>query len=210
VPGQVVDHLAAAGRMADVNGVLQIEMCRQRGQVVGVVVHVVAVAGLGGSPVAAPVMGDDAIAVLDEEQHLRVPVVSGQGPAVAEHDRLAGTPVFVEDLGAVICGDGAHRASPLLGVSLEPGDPRLVRGPVAAAVVALVPGGLPGKVGPGIAWAGSQLAARVAAARERALLAASSQVVSCGPGRVRIRQCPAQLASVRPGRAPPLGIEAEY
>jgi hypothetical protein len=34
----------------------------------------------------------------------------------------------------------------LLGVGREPGDSRLVRGPVAAAVVSLVPGGLPGKV----------------------------------------------------------------
>jgi hypothetical protein len=49
----MVHHLAATGRMADVNCVLEIEVCRQRGQVVGVVVHVVAVAGLSGSPLAA-------------------------------------------------------------------------------------------------------------------------------------------------------------
>ena len=35
-----------------------------RREVVGVVVHVVAVAGLGGAAVAAPVVGDDAVAVL--------------------------------------------------------------------------------------------------------------------------------------------------
>ena len=34
----------------------------QRRQVVGVVIHVVAVAGLGRAAVAAPVVGDDAIA----------------------------------------------------------------------------------------------------------------------------------------------------
>jgi hypothetical protein len=45
--------------MADMNGVLEIEMCRQRRKVVGVVVHVVAVAGLGGSPVSPSVMRDD-------------------------------------------------------------------------------------------------------------------------------------------------------
>jgi len=76
VPGQIVRHLAAASRMADVNGVPEIEMCRQRGQVVGVVVHVVAVAGLGGSSVAAPVMGDDTVAVLEEEHHLRIPATA--------------------------------------------------------------------------------------------------------------------------------------
>ena len=41
-----------------------------RGQVVGVVIHVVTVAGLRGAAVPAPVMGDDAVAVLQEEQHL--------------------------------------------------------------------------------------------------------------------------------------------
>jgi hypothetical protein len=46
--------------MADVNGVLQVEMRRDRRKIVGVVVHVVAVAGLGGSSMAAPVMGDEA------------------------------------------------------------------------------------------------------------------------------------------------------
>ena len=34
VPAQIVGHLAAAGRMADVNGVPEIEMCRQRRKVV--------------------------------------------------------------------------------------------------------------------------------------------------------------------------------
>ena len=46
------------------DGVLQIELRGQRRQVVGVVVHVVAVADLGGAAVPAPVVGDDAVAVL--------------------------------------------------------------------------------------------------------------------------------------------------
>ena len=92
------------------DGVLQVEMRGQRREVVGVVVHVVAVAGLGRAAVAAPVMGDDAIAVAEEEQHLRVPVVGRQRPAVAEHDRLARAPVLVEDLDAVLGGDRAHAA----------------------------------------------------------------------------------------------------
>jgi hypothetical protein len=49
--------------VADVNGVVEIQVCRHRGEIVGVVIHIVAVAGLGGSPVAAPVVGDDAVAV---------------------------------------------------------------------------------------------------------------------------------------------------
>src|SRR5512133_3256070 len=98
--------------MADVNCVLEIEMRRQCRKIVGVVVHVVAVAGLGGSPMAAPVMGDDAIAVLEEEQHLGVPVIGRQGPAVAEHDGLTASPVLVEDLRAIRRRDRAHVVLP--------------------------------------------------------------------------------------------------
>ncbi len=94
-------HLAAAGGMADVNGILQIEMRRHRGKIVGVVIHVMAVARLGGAAVAAAVMGDDAIAVIEEEQHLRVPVIGRQRPAMAEHDGLTFAPVLVIDLNAV-------------------------------------------------------------------------------------------------------------
>jgi hypothetical protein len=57
---------------------------------------------------AAPVMGDDPIAVVKEEQHLRIPVVRRQGPTVAEHDRLALAPVLVKDLNAVLRFDNAH------------------------------------------------------------------------------------------------------
>ena len=61
---------------------------------------------------AAPVMGDDAIAVLEEEQHLGVPVVGRQGPAVAEHDGLTASPVLVEDLRAIRRRDRAHVVLP--------------------------------------------------------------------------------------------------
>ena len=55
--------------------VLEAEMRRDRGEVVGVVVHVVALADLRRAAVAAAVVGDDAVAPAEEEQHLRVPVV---------------------------------------------------------------------------------------------------------------------------------------
>ena len=100
--------LATAGGVPDVDGVVQVEVFDDRGEVVGVVVHVVAVGGLRGAAVAAPVVGDDPVAVLQEEQHLVVPVVGRQRPAMAEHDRLTLTPVLVEDLGAVVRGDGGH------------------------------------------------------------------------------------------------------
>jgi hypothetical protein len=64
--------------------------------------------------VAAAVAGDDAVTVPDEEQHLGVPVVGSERPAVVEHDRLRvpGTPVLVEDLDPVLRGDHAHRCPP--------------------------------------------------------------------------------------------------
>ena len=44
-------------------------------QIVGIVVEVVAVAYLRRAAVAAPVVGDDADNLAEEEQHLRVPIV---------------------------------------------------------------------------------------------------------------------------------------
>jgi hypothetical protein len=43
----MVRHLAAAGGMADMDGVFQVEKGRQSRQVVGIMVHIVAVCGLG-------------------------------------------------------------------------------------------------------------------------------------------------------------------
>src|ERR1700677_4668558 len=102
-------HLAAAGGMADVNSVFEIEMRGQCGQVIGIVIHVVTVAHLRGTTMAAAVMRDDAIAVIEEEQHLRVPIVGRQRPAMTEHDGLTFAPVLVVDLNAVF-GRDVHDA----------------------------------------------------------------------------------------------------
>src|SRR5947207_57477 len=57
-----------------------------------------------------PVVRDDTVALVEEVQHLRVPVVGAQRPAVMEDERLRilATPVLVEDLDAVLCDDFAH------------------------------------------------------------------------------------------------------
>ena len=57
------------------NGVPQIEMCGQSRQVICIMVHVMALAWLGGPAMPAPIMGNDAIAMIEEEQHLRIPVI---------------------------------------------------------------------------------------------------------------------------------------
>ena len=75
-------------------------------------IHVVAVGGLCRAPVAVPVVGDDAEALAEEEQRLRIPVVRRQRPAMAEYDRLPTSPVLVEDLNSVACRDRRHAGPP--------------------------------------------------------------------------------------------------
>ena len=73
---QIVRHLAAASGMADMDSAVQVEMRRQSRQVVGIMVHIVAVGGLGRATMASAVMGDNAIAMMQEEQQLRIPIIS--------------------------------------------------------------------------------------------------------------------------------------
>jgi hypothetical protein len=61
---------------------------------------------------AATVDADYTIAMLDEEQHLGVPVVGAERPAMMEDNRLALSPVLVEDLSAVFRFDKAHVSLP--------------------------------------------------------------------------------------------------
>src|SRR5215831_18408034 len=60
----------------------------------------------------APVMRDRAEAVLRQEQHLAVPCVRAQRPAVRERDDRALAPVLVVDFRAVFGGDRAHVGTP--------------------------------------------------------------------------------------------------
>ena len=79
---------------------------------------------------AAPVVRDHAEAVLREEQHLPVPHVGVQRPAVRERDDGPLAPVLVVDLGAVVGDDDPRRL--LLAVTVVM-DPLLSRGGRLAA-----------------------------------------------------------------------------
>src|SRR6266487_4369407 len=105
---QIMRHLAAASGMANVHGVLQIKMRGQSRKVVGIVIHVMAIARLGGPAVASSVMGDDAIAVFEEEQHLRVPVIGRERPAMTEDDGLSFAPIFIINLRSIFGCDRVH------------------------------------------------------------------------------------------------------
>ena len=104
----IASHLAAAGGVADVNSILEIKRFHEFGDVGSVGVHVVADRGLCGTAVPAAIMGDDAVAVAQEEHHLGVPVVCGKRPAMVKEERLTGAPILVVNLCAVFCRNGRH------------------------------------------------------------------------------------------------------
>jgi len=56
----------------------------------------------------SPVVRDNAIAVLAEEQHLGVPVIRTERPTVAEDYRLSLSPVLVEDCRAIFGREKYH------------------------------------------------------------------------------------------------------
>ena len=103
--------LTAAGGVADHDGVFEVELFEERREVVGVGVHLVAARGLVGAPVAAPIVGDRSVAIVRQEDHLRLPGVGVEGPAVAEDDGLPFAPVLEVDPGAVFRRDRARRFS---------------------------------------------------------------------------------------------------
>src|SRR5882724_6183397 len=108
VPGD----LSTPGRMPDVNGVLQVELLDQGRKVVGVGIHVVAAPRLARAAVPPAIMRDTAVSPLGEKQHLVFPGVRAQRPPVAEHNRLAGSPVLVVNLGTIFGGYGRHATAP--------------------------------------------------------------------------------------------------
>src|SRR6266852_3327857 len=94
--------------------VLKVKLFSQSREIVGVGVHLVTFPRLRGTAVPSPVMCDDSIALLAEEQHLSVPVIRGERPAMTEHYGLSRAPILVEDLRAVFCRDGRHKGFSLV------------------------------------------------------------------------------------------------
>src|SRR3979490_1359565 len=89
--------------------VLQVELFGQTRQIVGVGVHLITIPRLGGTAMTSPVVRNDSIALLAEEQHLSVPVVRGKRPAMTEHYGLALSPVLVVDVRTVFCRERGHK-----------------------------------------------------------------------------------------------------
>ncbi|CCV10192.1 hypothetical protein MESS4_120313 [Mesorhizobium sp. STM 4661] len=112
VSRHVPRDFAATGGMADVNRVPQIKRLGDGKGVSRVMANVVTIGDLLRATMAAPVMRDDAIALRQEEKHLRVPVVGAERPAMVKNDRLSalGTPVLIENPYVVVGRDKAHGA----------------------------------------------------------------------------------------------------
>jgi hypothetical protein len=58
MPGDVMDHLTATGRVTDMHDILQTEMINHRQRIVGVMVHIVPVPDLTRSPMPTAIMGN--------------------------------------------------------------------------------------------------------------------------------------------------------
>jgi hypothetical protein len=57
--------------------------------------------------------------MVDEEQHLGIPVVGAERPAMMEDNRLALAPVFVKDFDAILRFDKAHVTLPDISVQMN-------------------------------------------------------------------------------------------
>jgi hypothetical protein len=108
VAADVAGDLASAGRMSDVNGILEVELGNELGQIVGVSVHVVAGPRLARAAMAAPIVGDAAVALRGEEEHLVFEGIGRQRPAMAEHDGLPSSPILIVDFCAILGGEHRH------------------------------------------------------------------------------------------------------
>src|SRR4029453_3686997 len=95
---EITHHLAAAGRMADVNRIPQVEMIGDGLQIIGIVVHVVSATGLSRATMSAPISRNDAKTFAEEKKHVSVPIIRRERPAVTEHNRLSFAPIFIIDI----------------------------------------------------------------------------------------------------------------
>jgi riboflavin biosynthesis pyrimidine reductase len=116
VTPDVADDLSATGRVADQGDVVDIECFNEFCEVVRVGVHIVPIRGLAGAAVAATIMGDAAITARRQEDHLALPGIGVERPAMAEKDSWSRSPILVIDFRPVFGFDRAHAGIPSHGV----------------------------------------------------------------------------------------------
>src|SRR6266567_1977454 len=94
--------------MTNQRGHFDVQMFQKFGQVVCILIHVVAVPGLTRAPVSPTIMGDYSIPALPEIQHLRIPGVCAERPSVRKRYDRPRSPVLVEDRGAILGEKRVH------------------------------------------------------------------------------------------------------
>ena len=94
----VADDLTAPHRMSDEGHVFQVEMPNELRQVVGEHVHVPAAAMSVGAAVAAPVVRDAAVTLIEQARDDVMPLVRVEGPRVCEHEARPVTLIGEEEL----------------------------------------------------------------------------------------------------------------
>src|SRR5579862_7370225 len=89
--------------MSDVECAFQVERVGQRNDIGGISVHLMTRRRLCRPSVSTSIVRDDPIALREEEQHLIVPVIGAQRPAMVEDNRLCPTraPILIEDSRAI-------------------------------------------------------------------------------------------------------------
>src|SRR6266851_4829108 len=95
VPADITSNLPATRGMADMNGILEIELLDELCEVVGVGVHVVAGPRLARTSVAAAVMCDATVSARSQKERLILERIRGERPTMAENYRLPCAPVLV-------------------------------------------------------------------------------------------------------------------
>lgn len=90
-------------------------MLNDCGNVIGIMIHVMTVPHLAGTSMTTPVVRDDPEPLVHEKQHLSIPVVAGERPAVVEEDHfsLFRPPVLIENVNAIAGCYVTHIVSPV-------------------------------------------------------------------------------------------------
>jgi hypothetical protein len=108
--------------MPNEDDVRQVEMRQQFCQIVGIMIHIVAIPRLTGAAMSAPIVRDAAETTLRKEKHLVFESVRAERPTMTKYDGPTGAPILVVNLGAISGGESAHVRSYTQGRGRNVGD----------------------------------------------------------------------------------------
>src|SRR5947199_5460887 len=99
---QVSQRFAIAHRVADERDVAEVESVDDCREIVCQSVVVIAVPRIGGPSMAAPIIGHTAQTLVGQLDELVLPDVGIESPGMGEKDRIAGSPIEVEQARTVL------------------------------------------------------------------------------------------------------------